>query len=68
MSILNIGYQSVGIMRNKTASYEKEPEHCKSLADIRALAKKYLNLESEVLDAVAHMKALLQGIFHSSTA
>ena len=60
MSILDIGLR---IMRNKTASYEKELEHCKSLTDIRALAKKYLDLESEVLDAVAHMKALLQGIF-----
>lgn len=63
MSILNIGLQSVGIMRNKTSSYEKELESCNSLGDIRSLAKKHPDLEGEVLDAIAPMKALLQGIF-----
>ena len=63
MSILNIGLQSVGIMRTKTSSYEKELKSCNSLADVRSLAMKHPDVEYEVLDAVAPVKALLQGIF-----
>lgn len=63
MSILNVGLQSVGIMRQKTRSFEEALKSCNNLTSIRTLGEKNPDLESEVLDALAPMKALLQGIF-----
>ena len=63
MSILNIGLQSVGVMRQKTQSFEEALKQCNNLTSIRGLGEENPTLEEEVLDAVAPMKALLQGIF-----
>ena len=63
MSILNIGLQSVGVMRQKTLSFEEALKQCNNLASIRSLGEENPTLEEDVLDAVAPMKALLQGIF-----
>lgn len=63
MSILNIGLQSVGIMRQKTKSFEEALKSCNNLSSICTLGANNPNLEGEVLDALAPMKALLQGIF-----
>ena len=62
MSILNIGLQSVGIMRQKIESFEEALNSCSNFSSIRTLGTNNLNLEGEVLDALAPMKALLQGI------
>ena len=63
MSILNIGLQSVGIMRQKTESFEEALKPCNSLKAIRSLGESNPDLKEEVLDAMSPMKALLQGIF-----
>jgi hypothetical protein len=63
MTILNLGLQSVGIMRQKTLSFEEALKLCSNVASIRALGEKNPDLKLEVLDAIAPMKALLQGIF-----
>ena len=49
MSILNIGLQSVGIMRTKTSSYEKELKSCNSLADVRSLNTLMWNMKCLML-------------------
>ncbi len=63
MSILNIGLQSVGIMRNKTCSYEDSLKNLNTLSDIRSLGQKEPALKEEVKDALEPMKALLHGLF-----
>ena len=63
MSILNIGLQSVGIMRQRTESFKEALKSCNNLSSIRTLGVNNPNLEGEDLDALAPMKALLQGIF-----
>jgi len=63
MSILNIGLQSVGVMRQKRQSFEEALKQCNNLMSIHGFGEENPTLEEEVLDAVAPMKALLQGIF-----
>ena len=63
MSILNIGLQYVGVMRQETKSYEDSLRSCNNLAAIQRLAESHPDLEEEILDAVAPMKALLQHLF-----
>ena len=63
MSILNIGLQSVGVMRQKTQSCEDQLKNCNSLASIRKLELSTPCLAEEVIDAVTPTKILLQDIF-----
>ena len=62
MSILNIGLQSVGVMRQKTQSCEDQLKNCNSLASIRKLELSTPCLAEEVIDAVTPTKILLQDV------
>ena len=63
MSILNLGIQSIGIMRQETTSYEEKLKSCNNLGSIRLLGERHPDLSEEVLDSVEPVKTLLQGIF-----
>ncbi|CAG2243123.1 unnamed protein product [Mytilus edulis] len=62
MSILNLGFQSLGLMREKTEHYEKQLDSANSLGEIRKLAEKYPTIEEEVLDSVEPVSILLSNV------
>lgn len=64
MSILNMGLQSVGLMRTVCSSdIEGELTKCNSLTDIRKVAGTVPQLRSAVLDSVSPVKVLLTNVF-----
>lgn len=62
MSVLNLGFQSVGLMREKTENFEKHLGSANSLSEIRNLAEKYPAFEKEVLDAIEPVRILLSNV------
>lgn len=62
MSVLNIGFQSVGLMREKTEHFEKQLDSANSLAVIRKLVEKYPSFEEEVLDSMEPVRILLSNV------
>ena len=62
MSILNLGFQSLGLMREKTEHYEKQLDSANSLGEIRKLAEKYPTVEEDVLDSVEPVRILLSNV------
>lgn len=65
MSLLNFGLQGVGIMREKTDSFEDILKNVSNLKGIRSLAQDNPGLENEVLNAVQVTKSLLEHVFVS---
>ena len=64
MSTLNLGLQTVGLMRQKGSDeFESIVNRCKQLADFRNVAKSNLQLPSPVLDSVTPCKILLANVF-----
>ncbi|XP_014674219.1 PREDICTED: uncharacterized protein LOC106814419 [Priapulus caudatus] len=63
MSILNIGLQGVGLMRQKTASCEDKLKNAGNLGAIRNLESILPQIRQEVLDAVQPVKDLLGDVF-----
>ena len=63
MSILNLGLQSVGIMRKETESYEQQLKSANSLTAIRKLAEDDPAVEEEVIASVQPMIQMLEDIF-----
>lgn len=63
MSNLNLGLQGVGIMRQETATMERELKGANNLKGIRELAKKHPELKEEVGAAVKPTKELLNSVF-----
>ena len=68
MSTLNLGLQTVGLMRQKGSDkFESIANHCKKLADFRNVAKSNLELPSQVVDSVTPCKILLANVFSRLT-
>ena len=63
MSILNLGLQSVGIMREETENYEQLLKSANSLTAIRKLAEEDPAVEEEVIASVQPMIEMLEKIF-----
>uniref|UniRef100_UPI00358E6566 uncharacterized protein n=1 Tax=Myxine glutinosa TaxID=7769 RepID=UPI00358E6566 len=61
MSILNIGFQGVGCMREEVP-HEAELKKCSSLKSIREQAKKTPELKDEVIQCVQPLKDLLASV------
>lgn len=63
MSILNIGLQAVGVMRQKTTSREDQLKNANNLSAIRALETSNPQIREEVKEAVKPVKDLLNEVF-----
>ena len=65
MSILNIGLQTVGLMRNESPyrDIEARLKKCNSKKEIRSYAEKDPEVKNEVLDSVKGVKDLLESVF-----
>ena len=65
MSILNIGLQSVGLMRDESPHRDIEAglKKCNSMKEIRSFAEKEPDVEKEVIDSVKGVKDLLGQVF-----
>lgn len=62
MSIINIGLQGVGIMREKAVSNEDSLSHCGGLKATRQMAEKIPALKGEVLESVKPCIELLRHV------
>ena len=63
MSIVNLGLQCVGIMREKMDdSYEQQVDKCNNMAQLRRLAAEKSEVMHKTLDSVAPIKVLLTDI------
>ena len=67
MSVLNIGLQSVSIMRQEAQSYEHVLKSVSSLAAIRKLAQDDPGLENEVIACIQPLVEMLESIFSRLT-
>ena len=64
MSLLNLGLQSVGLMRKQMDdAYETIVSGCNSVNDIRKVAGKYPNIKEGTADSISPVKCLLSSIF-----
>ena len=64
MSILNIGLQCIGLMRElMSQENEKLSSRCNSLSDLRRVSKEYPDFVSAVADSLAPVKIMLTDIF-----
>ena len=61
MSILNMGFQGIGVVREETR-FEDELKGCSSLKDIRALADKVPELKDAVLESVTPTRDLIKTV------
>ena len=59
MTLLNLAWQWIGIMRNKTTNFEQKLNSCNGLNAICAMAEKYPELKEEFLEAVQPAKNLM---------
>ena len=60
MSILNIGLQRIGLMRElMSQENEKLSSLCNSLPDLRQVSKEYQDFVSAVADSLAPVKIML---------
>lgn len=57
MSIVNLALQSVGLMRNRTESFENQLKNCNNLATIRQVGSKHPDLKREVIDAIEELSS-----------
>ena len=57
MSILNIAFQGMGVVRGETA-YDDQLKNCNNMKQVRSLAQSVPELESAVLDSMENTKAL----------
>lgn len=63
MSILNLGFQCIGLMRTEASKdCEDVIKKCNNMSQLRESAEKMPTLRGEVLDSVAPMKLLLSDI------
>ena len=67
MSLLNIGLQSVGIVRQETENYEHVLNSASSLAAIRKLDKDEPAIEGEGINCVKPAISMLNSIFSRLT-
>lgn len=64
MSILNLGLQSVGLMRTEMSpEYEACIKNLKSLSQVRSMAEKKSFVRDETVDSVQSAKVLLSEVF-----
>lgn len=64
MSLLNLGLQTVGLMRREMpAEYEKAINNCNSLSDLRQVAGSMSSLPTAVEDSLSPCTILLQDTF-----
>lgn len=64
MSTLNLGLQSVGLMRSQQSEdIEGDMKKCSSLKDLRAMARRKPDFGSAVSDSLSQPKVLLSQIF-----
>ena len=64
MSVLNLGLQCIGLMREKMGEdFEKLSSRCNSLADLRKMAKGNPSFAGTVADSMSLVKILLTDIF-----
>lgn len=64
MSILNLGLQSVGLMREQGSEQaEQGLKNCNNLTQIRAAVANNSNLAGEISDSIEPVKILLSDIF-----
>ena len=61
MSILNLGLQSIGLMRKQGS--EQSLKNCNNLTQIRAAVANDSTLASEISDSIERVKILLSDIF-----
>ena len=64
MSLLNLVWQGIGIMRNETTNFEQKLKNCNGLNAIRSLADKFPELKQEFLDSVEPSKRLMIEMVH----
>ncbi len=63
MSILNLGLQSVGLMRTEMSpEYEACIKNLKSLIQVRSMAEKKSFIRDETVDSVQSAKVLLSEV------
>ena len=63
ISVLNIGLQGVGVMRDPTASCEQSLKRANGISGIRKLAESQPVLKNEVIKCVSKPKTLLESVF-----
>ena len=63
MSILNLGLQGVGVMREPTENFENLLKNCSSTSAVRKAAEEQISLPEEVIDSVQQPKALIETVF-----
>lgn len=64
MSILNLGLQSVGLMRKECEHASEDLlKNCNSLKQIRAAVQRNPNLANEIADSIEPVKVLLSELF-----
>lgn len=64
MSTLNLGLQSVGLMRKEgSEQFEREVSRCGSLKTLRKAAEERVEFKEEALDSVEPVKILLTQVF-----
>ena len=64
MLILNIGLQSIGVMREKMSDeYESAVTRCKNMSQLRKETEKNPSLKDGTLDSMAPVKVLMSTVF-----
>ena len=64
MSILNLGLQYIGLMREKMdENFKKLSSRCNSLADLRKIGEGNPSITDAVADSISPVKVLLTDIF-----
>jgi hypothetical protein len=64
MAVLNLGFQSVGLMRQSTFSFENKLRSLSTMSEIRNLAENEEHLENEIKDSIEPVKILLNGVIN----
>lgn len=67
MSILNLGFQSVGLMRQPTPNFENKLSSISSTAEVRNFAEKNAAVVDEVKDCMEPVKILLGDVIQRLT-
>ena len=64
MSLLNLGLQSIGLMRNKMDDvYESAIANCNSMTQLRKVVEKNHSVKDGTLDSVSPVKVLMSCVF-----
>ena len=65
MSLLNIGLQSIGLMRKQMDDeFEAAVAKCKNMKQLRAAAENNPTIKDGTLDSIAPVKVLISSVFH----